>query len=216
MSVRVVVADDQEAGRTGLMLILGSAPDIEVVAEVADGLSAVRAADEHRPDVVLMDIRMPGIDGIEATRRILASGTAQVLVLTTFDLDELVDGALAAGAAGFLLKSVDAARLTDGVRSVARGEGVLAPEVTRRVIRRYAGAPRPSSVPGLELLTAREADVLAGLGRGLSNAELSAELVISEGTTKTHVSRVLAKLGLRSRTQAAIAAQEAGLVRPEP
>ncbi len=213
MSVRVVVADDQEAVRTGLVLILGSAPDIDVVAEVADGLSAVRAAAEHRPDVVLMDIRMPGIDGIEATRRILAGGgPTQVLVLTTFDLDELVDGALAAGAAGFLLKSVDATRLTDGVRAVARGEGVLAPEVTRRVIRRYAGAPRPSSVPGLETLTARETDVLAGLGRGLSNAELSAELVISEGTTKTHVSRVLAKLGLRSRTQAAIAAQEAGLV----
>ncbi|MBN9754652.1 DNA-binding response regulator, LuxR family [Pseudonocardia sp. Ae406_Ps2] len=213
MTVRVVVADDQEAVRTGLVLILGSAPDIDVVAEVADGLSAVRAAAEHRPDVVLMDIRMPGIDGIEATRRILAGGgPTQVLVLTTFDLDELVDGALAAGAAGFLLKSVDATRLTDGVRAVARGEGVLAPEVTRRVIRRYAGAPRPSSVPGLETLTARETDVLAGLGRGLSNAELSAELVISEGTTKTHVSRVLAKLGLRSRTQAAIAAQEAGLV----
>lgn len=212
MSIRVVVADDQEAVRTGLVLILGSAPDIDVVAEVADGLAAVRAAAEHRPDVVLMDVRMPGIDGIEATRRILAAGSAQVLVLTTFDLDELVDGALAAGAGGFLLKSVDAARLTDGVRAVARGEGVLAPEVTRRVIRRYAGAPRPSSVPGLERLTARETDVLAGLGRGLSNAELSAELVISEGTTKTHVSRVLAKLGLRSRTQAAIAAQEAGLV----
>lgn len=213
MTVRVVVADDQEAVRTGLVLILGSAPDIDVVAEVADGLSAVRAAAEHRPDVVLMDIRMPGIDGIEATRRILAGGgPTQVLVLTTFDLDELVDGALAAGAAGFLLKSVDATRLADGVRAVARGEGVLAPEVTRRVIRRYAGAPRPSSVPGPETLTARETDVLAGLGRGLSNAELSAELVISEGTTKTHVSRVLAKLGLRSRTQAAIAAQEAGLV----
>ncbi|GAA4994287.1 response regulator transcription factor [Pseudonocardia tropica] len=211
MSIRVVVADDQQAVRTGLVLILGSAPDIDVVAEVADGLAAVRAAAEHRPDVVLMDIRMPGIDGIEATRRILAAGSAQVLVLTTFDLDELVDGALAAGAGGFLLKSVDATRLTDGVRAVAHGEGVLAPEVTRRVIRRYAGAPRPSSVPGLERLTARETDVLAGLGRGLSNAELSAELVISEGTTKTHVSRVLAKLGLRSRTQAAIAAQEAGL-----
>lgn len=211
--VRVVVADDQEAVRTGLVLILGAVPDIEVVAEAGDGLAAVRAAAEHHPDVVLMDIRMPGIDGIEATRRILAAGgPTQVLVLTTFDLDELVDGALAAGAGGFLLKSVDATRLQDGVRAVARGEGVLAPEVTRRVIARYAGAPRPSSVPGLDQLTARERDVLAGLGRGLSNAELSGELVISEATTKTHVSRVLAKLGLRSRTQAAIAAQEAGLV----
>ncbi|MFP5019550.1 response regulator transcription factor [Pseudonocardia phyllosphaerae] len=212
MTVRVVVADDQEAVRTGLVLILTSAAGIEVVAEAADGLAAVRAAAEHRPDVVLMDIRMPGIDGIEATRRILDAGSAQVLVLTTFDLDELVDGALAAGAAGFLLKSVDAASLAGGVRAVARGDGVLAPEITRRVITRYAGAPRPSSVPGLDLLTARETDVLAGLGRGLSNAELSTELVISEGTTKTHVSRVLTKLGLRSRTQAAIAAQEAGLV----
>ncbi|MEV1292330.1 response regulator transcription factor [Pseudonocardia sp. NPDC049635] len=212
MSIRVVVADDQEAIRTGLCMILGSASDIEVVAEAADGLTAVRTAQEHRPDVVLMDIRMPGIDGIEATRRILAAGSSQVLVLTTFDLDELVDGALAAGAAGFLLKSVDAAGLINGVRAVARGDGVLAPEVTRRVIGRYAGAPRPAAVPGLELLTRRETDVLAGLGRGLSNAELAEELVISEGTTKTHVSRVLAKLGLRSRTQAAIAAQEAGLV----
>ena len=212
MSIRVVVADDQEAVRTGLVLILGSAPDIEVVDEAGDGIGAVRAAETHRPDVVLMDIRMPGIDGIEATRRILARSLSQVLVLTTFDLDDLVDGALAAGAAGFLLKSVDAVRLLDGVRAVARGEGVLAPEVTRRVISRYAGAPRPGRVPGLDRLTARETDELAGLGRGLSNAELSAELVISEGTTKTHVSRVLAKLGLRSRTQAAIAAQEAGLV----
>ncbi|ANY07158.1 response regulator transcription factor [Pseudonocardia sp. HH130630-07] len=209
--LRVVVADDQEAVRTGLVLILGSAPDIEVVAEAGDGLAAVRAAAEHRPDVVLMDIRMPGIDGIEATRRILAEASAQVLVLTTFDLDDLVDAALAAGAAGFLLKSVDATRLTDGVRAVARGDGVLAPEITRRVIARYAGSPHPTAVPGLADLTARERDVLAGLGRGLSNAELSAELVISEGTTKTHVSRVLAKLGLRSRTQAAIAAQDAGL-----
>ncbi|MEJ8281008.1 response regulator transcription factor [Pseudonocardia spirodelae] len=215
--VRVVVADDQDAVRTGLTMILGATPDIRVVAEVGDGDAAVRAVAEHSPDVVLMDIRMPGLDGIEATRRILAAGgRTQVLVLTTFDLDELVDGALVAGAAGFLLKSVDAARLQEGVRAVARGDGVLAPEITRRVITRSVGARRPASVPGLDDLTARETDVLGGLGRGLSNAELAAELVISEATAKTHVSRVLAKLGLRSRTQAAIVAQEAGLLRPGP
>jgi DNA-binding NarL/FixJ family response regulator len=212
MSIRVVVADDQQPVRTGLVLILRTAPDIEVVAEAADGLAAVRLAADHRPDVVLMDIRMPGVNGIEATRRVIAAGTGQVLVLTTFDMDELVDEALTAGAAGFLLKSVDVARLTDGIRAVARGDGVLAPEVTRRVIASYAGSVQPTAVPGLDMLTAREIDVLAGIGRGLSNAELSSELVISEGTTKTHVSRVLAKLGLRSRTQAAIAAQDAGLV----
>ncbi|TCK20098.1 response regulator [Pseudonocardia endophytica] len=210
--VRVVVADDQQAVRTGLVMILDAAPDIEVVAEAADGVAAVRAAAEHEPDVVLMDIRMPGVDGIEATRRVLAAGSAQVLVLTTFDLDDYVDAALAAGAAGFLLKSVDATRLREAVHAVARGDGVLAPEITRRVISRYASAPRRSAVHGLEQLTARETDVLTGLGRGLSNAELSADLVISEATTKTHVSRVLTKLGLRSRTQAAIAAQDAGLV----
>jgi DNA-binding NarL/FixJ family response regulator len=211
MTIRVVVVDDHEAVRTGLVMILGSAPDIDVVAECGDGPAAVRAVAEYRPDVVLMDVRMPGIDGVEATRRILAAGSAQVLVLTTFDLDEFVDGSLAAGAAGFLLKSVDATRLVEGVRAVARGQGVLAPEVTRRVIARYASPSRRSSdVPGLERLTTRERDVLAGLGRGLSNAGLSAELTISEATAKTHVSRVLTKLGLRSRTQAAIAAQDAG------
>ncbi|MER5671465.1 response regulator transcription factor [Pseudonocardia alni] len=215
--VRVVVADDQDAVRTGLTMILGATPDIRVVAEVGDGAAAVRAVAEHAPDVVLMDIRMPGLDGIEATRRILAAGgRTQVLVLTTFDLDELVDGALVAGAAGFLLKSVDAVRLQEGVRAVARGDGVLAPEITRRVITRSVGARRPAAVPGLDDLTARETDVLGGLGRGLSNAELAAELVISEATAKTHVSRVLSKLGLRSRTQAAIVAQDAGLLRPGP
>ncbi|MDQ4116562.1 MAG: response regulator transcription factor [Actinomycetota bacterium] len=210
--VRVVVADDQQAVRTGLVMILDTDRDIQVVAEAADGVAAVRAAAEHVPDVVLMDIRMPGVDGIEATRRVLAAGSAQVLVLTTFDLDDYVDAALAAGAAGFLLKSVDATRLREAVHAVARGDGVLAPEITRRVISRYASAPRRTAVRGLEQLTARETDVLAGLGRGLSNAELSTELVISEATTKTHVSRVLTKLGLRSRTQAAIAAQDAGLI----
>jgi DNA-binding NarL/FixJ family response regulator len=210
--LRVVVADDQAAIRTGLVMILDSAPDITVAAEAADGLAAVAMAREHKPDVVLMDIRMPGIDGIEATRRLVAESVCEVLVLTTFDLDEYVDSALAAGAAGFLLKSVEAPALLAAVRAVARGDGVLAPEVTRRVIARL-GTParKPVRPPGLDELTPRELDVLACLGRGLSNAEISAELVITEATTKTHVSRVLTKLGLRSRVQAAIAAQDAGL-----
>jgi DNA-binding NarL/FixJ family response regulator len=211
--VRVVVADDQAAIRTGLVMILDSAPDITVAGEAADGLAAVAMAREHKPDVVLMDIRMPGIDGIEATRRLVTESVCEVLVLTTFDLDEYVDSALAAGAAGFLLKSVEAPALLAAVRAVARGDGVLAPEVTRRVIARL-GAParKPVRPPGFDELTPRELDVLACLGRGLSNAEISAELVITEATTKTHVSRVLTKLGLRSRVQAAIAAQDAGLI----
>jgi DNA-binding NarL/FixJ family response regulator len=211
--VRVVVADDQAAVRTGLVMILDSAPDITVVGEAADGLAAVASARDRKPDVVLMDIRMPGIDGIEATRRLVGDSVCEVLVLTTFDLDEYVDSALAAGAAGFLLKSVDAPALLAAVRAVARGDGVLAPEVTRRVIARL-GTPtrKPVRPPGLDDLTPREVDVLACLGRGLSNAEISVELAITEATTKTHVSRVLTKLGVRSRVQAAIAAQDAGLV----
>ena len=212
--VRVVVADDQAAIRTGLAMILGAAPDITVAGEAGDGLAAVALARDVRPDLVLMDIRMPGVDGIEATRRLVADGVCEVLVLTTFDLDDLVDGALAAGAAGFLLKSVSAPALLDAVRAVARGDGVLAPEVTRRVLARLAAPARRPAPPGLEHLTARERDVLARLGRGLSNREIATELAITGATTKTHVSRVLAKLGLRSRVQAAIAARDAGLAGP--
>jgi DNA-binding NarL/FixJ family response regulator len=210
VTVRVVVADDQAAIRTGLVMILGSAPDVAVVGEAGDGLAAVAQARELGPDVVLMDIRMPGIDGIEATRRLVADGVCEVLVLTTFDLDDYVDSALAAGAAGFLLKSVDAPALLAAVRAVARGDGVLAPEITRRVISRLAPA-QPGPPAGLAELTPRERDVLACLGRGQSNAEISRALAITEATTKTHVSRVLTKLGLRSRVQAAIAAHTAGL-----
>jgi DNA-binding NarL/FixJ family response regulator len=207
-----VVADDQPAIRTGLALILGSAPDIEVVAEAGDGAEAVAMARRLAPDLVLMDIRMPGVDGIEATRRLVREGVCDVLVLTTFDLDAYVDGALAAGAAGFLLKTVDAPALIAAVRAVARGDGVLAPEVTRRVLARLPAKPPVSErVRGLDELTNRERDVLGCLGEGLSNAEIAARLVISEATAKTHVSRVLTKLGLRSRVQAAIAARSAGL-----
>ena len=211
MTVRVVVADDQAAVRTGLAMILSAAPDVEVVGEAADGAAAERLARDLRPDLVLMDVRMPGTDGLTATRRLVGDGVCDVLVLTTFDVDEYVDGALAAGAAGFLLKTTTAPALLDAVRAVARGDGALAPEVTRRVLARAAARARRPAPPGLDTLTPRETDVLAGLGRGLSNAGIAAELVITEATAKTHVSRVLAKLGLRSRTQAAIAAQDAGL-----
>ncbi|WP_374108564.1 response regulator [Isoptericola sp. S6320L] len=221
--VRVLVADDHAAIRAGLRLLLEAAEGIEVVAEAADGHAAVANARALRPDVVLMDLRMPGTDGVEATRIITAEGLADVLVLTTFDLDEYVHGALDAGAAGFLLKSAEPADLLRAVRQVAAGEGVLAPEVTRRVLARIAGTPpAPSDAvapdpaareadPRLDGLTPREVDVLAALGRGLSNQDISAELVISEATTKTHVSRVLAKLQVPSRMQAAVVARRTGL-----
>jgi DNA-binding NarL/FixJ family response regulator len=211
MSVRVVVADDQDAVRAGLVLILGSAPDIDVVAEVGDGEAAVEACRRLRPDVVVMDLRMPRLDGVEATRRVTAEGLADVLVLTTFDLDEYVLGALRAGAAGFLLKDADAPTLLDAVRTVARGDGILAPALTRRLIAAFALAPARPDTAVLDGLTAREREVLAALGRGLSNVEISARLSVAESTVKTHVSRILAKLGLRSRVQAAILAQELGL-----
>ncbi|MBO3738806.1 response regulator [Actinoplanes flavus] len=210
--IRVLLADDHAAVRAGMRLMLEAAADIEIVGEAADGAVAVRQASALRPDVVLMDIRMPGTDGIHATREITAAGHADVLVLTTFDLDDYLFGALRAGAAGFLLKSVEPATLIDAVRRVAAGDGILAPEVTRRLLSAFAGTPAPNAAPAaVDHLTGRERDVLAALGRGLSNADLAAELAITEATAKTHVSRVLAKLGCTSRVQAAILAKEAGI-----
>jgi DNA-binding NarL/FixJ family response regulator len=210
VTTRVVVADDQDAVRSGLVLILGTAPDIEVVGEARDGLQAVAVARDLRPDVVLMDIRMPGRDGIAATRDIVAEG-GSVLILTTFDIDEYVFGALRAGAAGFLLKDVDATGLIDAVRTVARGDGVIAPAVTRRLIAAFAATTPALDLAALDTLTARERDVLAAIGQGRSNAEIATDLGMAESTVKTHVSRVLGKLGVRTRVQAAIAAREAGL-----
>lgn len=213
--VRVLIADDHAAIRAGLRLLL-EAHGIEVVGEAADGAAAIGNARALRPDVVLMDVRMPGTDGIEATRVIVAESLAQVLVLTTFDLDEYVFGAVRAGAAGFLLKSTTGPALQAAVEAVARGEGALSSEVTRRLLDRFAETSEPVSgempeVPGLEELTAREREVLAALGEGLSNVGIGQRMHISASTAKTHVSRVLAKLGVASRMEAAVLARRAGL-----
>ena len=217
MSIRVVLADDQALVRTGFRMILAETDDIEVVGEAGDGDAAVRVAASASPDVVLMDVRMPGTDGIAATRRIRASGSAaRVLILTTFDLDEYVYAGLRAGASGFLLKDALAPELTAAVRVVASGEAVVAPTVTRRLIERFIGDEPQSGRPSLatfDVLTAREREVLTLIARGLANAEIAQRLYLSEGTVKTHVSRVLAKLGLRDRLQAVILAYEAGLIR---
>ena len=216
MSIRVLIADDQELVRTGFRMILTSAGDIEVVGEAANGVEAVKLARTLTPDIVLMDVRMPERDGISATREVIASGGAgapRVLILTTFDLDEYVYDALVAGASGFLLKDLPAAQLVAGIRTVAGGQALLAPAITRRLIEQFT-APSPEPPPGLEELTPRELEILRQVARGLSNAEIAAELIIGEATVKTHITRMLMKLGLRDRVQAVVLAYEAGIVIP--
>jgi DNA-binding NarL/FixJ family response regulator len=215
--IRALVADDQAVVRGGLRLILEAQDDIEVVGEAGDGAAALELVRELRPDVVLMDIRMPEMDGIEATRRLALSGSgARVLVLTTYGLDEYVYEALKAGAAGFLIKTDSPERLVEAVRVVAGGEALLAPEVTRRLIDRFLSGARPggTSPPELEELTARELEVLKLVARGFSNAEIAETLFVSDGTVKTHVSSILSKLGLRDRVQAVVFAYECSLVEP--
>lgn len=219
MSTRVLVADDQPVVRAGFAAIIGAQPDLEVVAEAGDGREAIEQAAHWRPDVVVMDIRMPVLDGIEATRRLTAPdalAATRVLVLTTFDLDEYVFAALQAGASGFLLKDVPRAELVRGVRVVAAGDALLAPSVARRLVAEFAQRPPPSpsadQSADLARLTPREREVLVELGRGRSNAEIAAALYVGEATVKTHVARVLMKLGLRDRVQAVIYAYETGVV----
>jgi DNA-binding NarL/FixJ family response regulator len=214
--IRVLIADDQRLVRSGFRMILGADPELEVVGEAGDGVEAVAAARTLQPDVVLMDVRMPRVDGIEATRQIsLLAEAPRVLVLTTFDLDEYVFAALRVGASGFLLKDAPEDQLLSAIRVVSGGGSLFAPSVTRRLIERFAsldnGAAPP---PALDELTSRELEVLRLLARGRSNAEIAAELVVSEHTVKTHVAHVLAKLDLRDRIQAVILAYESGLVRP--
>jgi DNA-binding NarL/FixJ family response regulator len=218
-TIRIVVADDHEMVRSGFAGMLATQPDFAVVGTAADGAEAIRVCREQSPDVVLMDVRMPGMDGIEATRQ-LAQATGgtrpRVLILTTFDLDEYVYNAIRAGASGFLLKDVTAERLFEAVRVIAAGEALLAPSVTRRLIEEFANLRRPDPTPrgALAALTPRETAVLKLVAEGLSNQEIAARLTVTEETVKTHVSRMLTKLGLRDRTQAVVAAYETGLVVP--
>ena len=217
MSVRVVTADDQVLVRTGFRAILNSEPGIEVVGEASDGREAVEISQKLRPDVVLMDIRMPRMDGLEATRRIVASPDSKprVLILTTFDLDEYVYEALRSGASGFLLKDNPADQLVTAVRVVARGEALLAPSVTRRMISEFARRLPPTGRPSsLEALTERELETLKLVARGLSNSEIAGEMYVAETTIRTHVGHILRKLGLRDRVQAVVLAYESGLVQP--
>ncbi|MEU5877318.1 response regulator transcription factor [Spirillospora sp. NPDC047279] len=217
--IKVMIVDDQTIVRAGFAALLDAQPDISVVGEAGDGREAVRMAATDRPDVVVMDIRMPGMDGIEATRRILARPGAdgvRVLVLTTFDVDEYVYEALSVGASGFLLKDATADELVSAVRVVARGDSLLAPQVTGRLIREFTQQRRnrPQAPEALSTLTARETEVLVLIAGGLSNGEIAARLVVSEHTVKTHVARVFTKLGLRDRAQAVMLAYESGLVVP--
>jgi DNA-binding NarL/FixJ family response regulator len=217
---RVLLVDDQSLIRTGFRMILDAEEDIDVVGESADGTQAIDSVKRFKPDVVLMDIRMPEMDGIEATRRIVDGSDGdhpvRVLMLTTFDLDEYVYDALRAGASGFLLKDVPADQLVSGIRLVADGDSLLAPSVTRRLIEEFAKTPAVDAPPppSFEDLTAREMEVLKLIARGMSNAEIAAELIVSETTVKTHVTRVLLKLGVRDRVQAVVSAYESGLVAP--
>ena len=221
--LRVLIADDQALVRAGFRMILEAQPDIEVVAEAADGEAAVRLARRHRPDVVLMDVRMPGLDGLEATRRLLDAGEAgasagvppRVVILTTFDLDEYVYAALQSGASGFLLKDVSPEHLVGAVRTFAIGDALLATSITRRLVDSYARpqAALEAAPEALASLTARETEVFKLIARGMSNAEIAAELIVTEGTVKTHVAGILGKLGLRNRAQAVVFAYESGIVR---
>ena len=217
--VRIVVADDHEIVRTGFANLLATQPDFEVAGTAADGAAAVRLCQRVKPDVVLMDVRMPGVDGIEATRRLAEPDGPRILILTTFDLDEYVYEALTAGASGFILKDTTAERLFDAVRVVAAGDALLAPGVTRRLISEFARlnqapGPTPAAPAVLSVLTPRETQVLRLVAEGLSNAEIAGRLTVTEETVKTHVSRILGKLGLRDRTQAVVSAYESGLVVP--
>jgi DNA-binding NarL/FixJ family response regulator len=217
--LRIVLADDQALVRAGFRLMLNAQSDMEVVAEAANGLEAVAACRRSQPDIVLMDVRMPELDGLEATRRVLSGGGTQcrVVILTTFDLDEYVYSALQAGASGFLLKDVSPEHLIAGIRLVAAGEGLLAPSITRRLIERYVKpSPQPTThaKEALASLTPREEEVLKLVARGLSNAEIADALILSEATVKTHVARILSKLDLRDRVQAVVFAYESALIEP--
>jgi DNA-binding NarL/FixJ family response regulator len=215
--IRVVLVDDQELVRTGFRMIVDAQPDMTVVGEASDGATAVDEVLRRRPDVVLMDVRMPGVDGIEATRRLVRSSSdARFVMLTTFDLDDHLYDAMRAGASGFLLKTAPSHQLIAAVRDAAAGDLLVAPEITRRLVEEFVQRPRPlvDGPSALGVLTPRELEVLRLVARGLSNAELARELFVSEATAKTHVARILGKLGLRDRVQAVVLAYESGLVRP--